>query len=274
MKANEPARPSKRLQLTESDLRYVVETVATKRQDTEHVVELIRGKPDILEPMLEDPKLAERLLNDEETFARVSPWLFFAVLLRRVQRDVGQKSFVFEIGAAGQRIPIFEAERVAELLAEPATRDYLAGMLAAFTRANTAVVYREEGGAWHQRQFNDIDMDDMIALARVIERSSRPALYQRIADIALFLCGIFPDHASLFIAYPRTAFRGRRTLQDYETEGRRFYELAARETDPLHVRATCWILAEHFTLARHALNTLSDLYLKCFTMHGRAFPAG
>ena len=261
------------MRLTDSDLRFVVETVATKRQDHDHVIELIRNKPDILDQMLDDPKLADRLLSEGETFSQVSSWLFFTVLLRAVGRDLEHKSFVYEIGANGQRIPIFEAENVAELLADRTTRDYLAEMLTAFTRANRAEVYWEENGILRKREFNDIDLDDMIAVANVVKKESRPALFKRIADISLFLSGIYPDHAPLFIACPQNAFRGRRTLQDYEAEGRRFYELAARELDPLHVRAACWTLSERFTLARHALNTLSDGYLKNISAGQTTLPA-
>ena len=54
------------LHLSESDLRFLVETVATSRRDYDHIVNLIRNKEDLLEPMLEDPKLTERLFHDEE----------------------------------------------------------------------------------------------------------------------------------------------------------------------------------------------------------------
>ena len=273
MKRREQKLLEKRSHLSQSDLRFLVETVVTTRHDHDRVIELISDKPDILDEMLDDPKLADRLLNNDEAFARVSPWMFFTVLLRRVATDLEQKSFVYEIAAGGQRIPIFEAEQVAELLSDATTRDYLADMLAAFTRTNSAVAYWEENGVLHKREFNDIDMDDMIAVANVVKKESRPALFKRIADIALFLCGIYPDHAPLFIACPQNAFRGRRTLQDYEAEGRRFYELAARETDPLHIRAACWTLSGHFTLARRALNTLSDQYLKCFKPRQLPFPS-
>ena len=50
------------LNMSESDLRFLVETVATSRRDHDHIVNLIRDKEDLLEPMLEDPKLTERLL--------------------------------------------------------------------------------------------------------------------------------------------------------------------------------------------------------------------
>jgi hypothetical protein len=68
--------------LSESDLRFLVETVATSRRDYDHIVNLIRDKEDLLEPMLEDPKHTERLFHDEEAFVRISPHLLFSVLLR------------------------------------------------------------------------------------------------------------------------------------------------------------------------------------------------
>ena len=48
------------LHLTESDLRFLVETVATIRRDYDHIVNLIRDKEDLLEPMLKDPKHKQR----------------------------------------------------------------------------------------------------------------------------------------------------------------------------------------------------------------------
>ena len=59
------------LKLTEPDLRFLVETVATKRRDHDHVMELIRDKDEILDQMLDDPRLMERLLNDETVIGPV-----------------------------------------------------------------------------------------------------------------------------------------------------------------------------------------------------------
>jgi hypothetical protein len=36
-------------------------------------------------------------------------------------------------------------------------------------RAN-GIIYWKERGTWHKRRFSDIDMDDMIELARIINR--------------------------------------------------------------------------------------------------------
>ena len=262
------------LYLSDSDLRFLVETVATNRRDYDHIVNLVRGKEDLIEPMLEDPKLVERLFRDEEAFVQISPHLLFSVLLRRVRIDLEKETYIFEVESGGKRIPVFEAPAVAELLSDKQVCDYLAQMLASFVRTNSAVIYWRERGAWHKKQFSDIDIDDMMELAQIIDPEMRPALYRRIADLALFLSGIFPDHAARLAARPTTVFSSRRTLKDYEQQGKRFYRVAERETEQDKARPILATLAEQFTLARRALNSLSDRYLKTFRGQYFGTPSG
>jgi hypothetical protein len=255
------------LNLSESDLRFLVETVATSRRDYDHIANLVRGKDDLLEPMLDDPKLVRRLFQDEESLLRISPHFLFSVLLRQVRHDLEKETYILEVDFKGKRIPVFEAPAVAEMLSNKELRDYLAEMLSSFARTNSGVIYWKERGTWHKRRFSDIDMDDMIELAHMIDREMRPALYKRIADIALFLSGIFPDHLAVFAARHKTMFSAKRTLKDYEQQGKRFYSLAAEQTDQRAWRPALETLAEKFTLARWALNTLSDRYVKTLRAH-------
>jgi hypothetical protein len=252
----------KKMRLTESDLRFVVETVTTRRRDHDNVIELVRDKEELLEAMLNDPKLAERLLNEEHVFVRVSPYLMFAVLLRRVRRDLEARSFLFERDERGRRIPIFEAAQATQLLGDVGTRDYLVEMLCSFVRTNTSLFYWKERGAWHRRKFSDLDMDDMIGLCQLVEPAFKPRLYKRVADISLFLTGIYPDHSSSFTRRPWSRFTRAKAVADYEREGRRFYLLAAREPEPPWPASLFRDLAQKFTLAREALNTLNDSYLE------------
>jgi hypothetical protein len=102
----------------------------------------------------------------------------------------------------------------------------------------------------------------MVELARIIDPEMRPALYKRIADIALFLSGIFPEHAAHSSGFRKNMFSAKRTLKDYEQTGKRFYHVAARETDQTQWKPVLGTLAEKFSLARLALNSLSDRYVK------------
>ncbi len=264
---------SMRMRLTEADLRFLVETVATERRDHDHIIELVRDKEDFLEQMLEDPRLVERLKKQDEALVRVSPYMLFSVLMREVRRVLQQRGYVYEPEARGKSIAIFEAPAVVELLSVPEAQEYLVEMLYSFVKTDSGVVYWKERGAWHRRRFNDSDMDDMIALAGMVDPELKPRYYQRIADIALFLSGIFPEQAVRVVARTRSTVTAHRTLQDYEREGKQFYGLAAREVSGQALRHTLEVLAEKFTLARAALNELSKRLLATTREHyfGSAF---
>ena len=99
-------------------------------------------------------------------------------------------------------------------------------MLCSFVRTNTGLLYWKERGTWRKRKFSDLDMDDMIALCQLVEQRFKPRLYKRVADIALFLTGIYADHALFAVPRGSREFERRRALPDYERDGRRFYGLA------------------------------------------------
>ena len=176
-------------------------------------------------------KLTDRLFRDEEALVRVTPHMLFSVLLRRLRRELEKEAYVLDVDTDGKRIPVFEGPAVAEMLSDKQTLDYLAAMLSSFARTSSGIIYWKERGTWHKRRFSDIDLDDMVALARIIDPEMRPALYKRIADLALFLSGIFPEHAAHFGGPRKTLLSAKRTLKDYEQAGKRFYNVAARETD-------------------------------------------
>jgi hypothetical protein len=89
------------LHLSESDLRFLVETVATNRRDYDYIVNLVRDKEDLLEPMLDDPKLTARLFRDEKALVRVTPHMLFSVLLRRLRTGLWDACGKIQLGTFG-----------------------------------------------------------------------------------------------------------------------------------------------------------------------------
>lgn len=261
------------MKLSEADLNFLAETVATERPDKEEIVGLIRDKDDFLDQMLDDPKLVSRILDNEEVFVRISPFMMFSILMRQVRRELENESYINEVGVRGQRIPVFEAPNVVELLDEEGARDYLIDMLSSFAKTSSTVSYWMERGRLHRRKFSDMDMDDMIHLCSQADPEIRPTYYKRIADIALFLAGVFPDQAAYFASLPsRSRTRGR-TMDDYEREGQTFYGLAARESHEPNLEPIFRILSEKFTLARRALNVLSERYMRSHKARFFGLPA-
>ena len=260
----------RQVHLSDADLRFVVSAVATQREDHDRVVEIIRDKPDILDVMLDDPKLFRRITEDDQAMLRISPWLLFSVLLRRAVKDLAGERFTVERIGSTERIPVFDTERVAGLMRDQAVRDYLVDMLASFVRTEQTTVWYKSGRRFRRRTYSDLDVDDMIGLAGRVEPEQRFPYYKRIGDICLFVTGIYPEHvlpgyeASVNPQTPMRWRRWRRSLPDYTIEARRFYGLAAahaqaREAGLVGVLSA---LAENFELARKPLNLLSDRYIR------------
>jgi hypothetical protein len=248
--------------LTDDDLRFLVETVGEERYGPQ-TLHLLRTREDLLDVMLEDDRLVRRLLGDEQVLLRVSPGFVFSVLFRRVIRDLNERSYTLERTPA-ETVAVFDSGRVRRLIAEPAIWGYLVGLLTSFVRTETVTVWVRRGERYRRRRLSTLNLDDMIELAGLVgEEEARP-IFRRIADIALFTSGIFPD-------YLRAPRRGRvlperwlgvpRTVETYEEHGRRFYRLAAQPEGGAEGRVLA-ALAEEFPMARKSLEILSDRYLR------------
>jgi hypothetical protein len=252
------------------DLRFVVETLVPERKDIEQVVNLLREDETLLEAMLEDERLVQRLISDDESFLSVSPPFFFKVLLLRARRDLEQEVYTVEHRHL-QKVVLFDAERVVELMADPAMCDYLAGMLASFTRIHSATIpIRVRPGIWRRFRVNDLDVDSLIRYAEMLGAEKSFAAYQRIGDACLFLSGLFPEAIEARARYPlsgqpRPRHRGSllQDMEDYERYGRSFYQLAAehKRVPSPQLQRVLVALSERFILAKKPLTFLAERYL-------------
>ena len=87
-----------------------------------------------------DANVFQRVADDEEAFLKVSPLL----VLRGAPSDGRSKSWrpppIRSSERANQSIAVFDTENVVGLLSRPGVLEYLAGMLASFTRTESYVV--------------------------------------------------------------------------------------------------------------------------------------
>jgi hypothetical protein len=258
------------LTLSYNDLLFMVETLIPERTDKERLVELIKDDEGFVEAMLRDEELFDRVIGDEEILVKISPELFFAVLLERVWKDLEKETHTVERRYL-QRIAVFDSDRVVDLLSRKQIRDYLAEMLVSFTRIESFTLpVRVRKGIWRKYRFNDLNVDSLIRYCQAIDEEHRFRFYKRIADVCLFLAGMFPEHIEAQYRYPlsrkmrpRVMGQSQRSMEDYEEEGRAFYELAA-EHEVAKVRNLDGVLAtlsENFILAEKPLAFMSDHYL-------------
>ena len=105
----------------------------------------------------------------------------------------------------------------------------------------------------------------------VVDDFYRFGLYKRIADICLFMLGVFPEYTARNYKYPMSGklrpaigSNPRVSPDDYEKEGRRFYKLAAEHASARELRMVdvFWELHENFQKARKPLNFIAEHYLQ------------
>lgn len=243
--------------------------------DQAQATERLRSDEALLKSMLDDEQLFQRLLSDENILVQVSPWLFFMVLLRRTRRDLPQAAFTVE-QRGWQKVVLFDVDRVVKLLEQELLLDYLAAMLASFTRIESKTVLVEtQKGRWRGYRVSEFDLEGMLRYSQTLDEPFRFAPYKRIGDVCLFLTSMFPEHLNSQYRYPasrkiRPRMKGKiiRSLDDYEAHGRAFYQLAA-EHDQARLQGMDGVLStlsENFILAEKPLAFLVNRYLQ-FSRH-------
>jgi len=256
----------RRLSFPDRDILFMVETLLPQRSDTPRLVEMVKDDEGFIEAMLGDERLFDRVMREEAILLQITPKLFFSVLLAQARRDLRQESYTIELRSR-QKIAVFDSDRVVNLLSDREVCDYLGDMLASFTRIESftwPILVRR--GIWYKYRFSDLDIDGLIRMCESLEEDYRFSLYKRIADVCLFITGMFPEHAQAEGHWPPESGRRRRRkrdLRDYEEEGRQFYQLAAEHEGAaiLELREVLDTLAGNFTLAEKPLRFLSERYL-------------
>ena len=263
------------LDFTDGDLDFLVSIVVPGLSNALSVREAIRNDPAYRKAIVSDERVFSRVINDKESFLKISPSLYFEVLLRRAQKDLISSSYTIEREGRGN-IPVFDTGKVAGFLDTPNMLEYLANMLASFTRIRSFVVpVRVRKGIRRRVRYNDMDVDSLIDFAARVDESERFSYYKRIGDVCLFLTGLFRDSTysqkshvgSNFQSgtYPRTTFvrKRRRSVEEYESEGRRFYRLAEEHptASVLELTDVFSVLRDEFSAARKPLAFLSARYL-------------
>ena len=248
--------------LTDADLDFVIGLAAPNARDPNRLKRLARQDEELRKALVSDDAVFEHVMADDEAFVRVTPALYFEVLLRRALRELETATHTVE-RSGRQAIPVFDTDEVVRLMEAPRVPEYLAAMLASFTRVETYVrPVRVRRGVWRKVRYNDMDVDSLLRFCAEADEQQRLRFYKRIADVCLFVTGIFRDYASS-TGGAVGAGRARRTLEDYETEGRRFYGLAAEHpgAQTLGLSEVFDLLREHFTSARKPLAFIASQYL-------------
>ena len=262
---------SNNLGLTLSDLEFVVEETGPSSLDPARLKQIVREDPSFRNALVRDDKVFNRVVSsDDEELLRISPVLYFEVLLRRALKDLGRESHTLE-RSGRETVVIFDTNEVTNFLSNDFVIDYLANMMTSFTKVESYVIpVRIRRGTWRRVRFNDMDIDSLVKLAGSVDESQQFRYFKRIADVCLFILGIFPNfvHNSNRNILARTkpfgtVRRGRRTAEEYVDIGKQFYRTAGdhRTADAAGLVEPLHLLRDNFGVAQKILNIISERYM-------------
>ncbi|MGD8468552.1 MAG: hypothetical protein PVI49_08510, partial [Desulfobacterales bacterium] len=136
------------MQLNDRDLDFLIEAAASGVGDKANLKQILRQDEDFRNSFVSDEKVFDKLMTDDEVFLKISPSLFFEILLHNAARALSQTSYTLE-RTRSMSIPVFDAQELAELLNDHAILAYLANMLSTFTRIESYTVsFRIRKGLW------------------------------------------------------------------------------------------------------------------------------
>jgi len=255
-----------RSELSNADLELLAELTGTVASDL--AGELSR-RPWYANDLLRHDAVVEFVMESEGIDQlRVSPQLFFAVLVNRAANDLASSDFVDDWVGSGCRLPVFDVEPLQEFTDAPGRLTFTTSLLTNFTMPTCTPVPADP-----------YDLIDMAAWLDALGPNERPTLIRQLGDVALFRAGVFPDNTGSSeldddeveqlglsagmsddeidtLADPGSATR---SIDMLEQLGAAWYRKAADEspTTPTVLRD----VAHRIRSARRFLNYLSDRYL-------------
>lgn len=255
--------------LTDNDLRLLARYAGDEPVDARR----LRGDRAVVQRRIRDRRFSDRLLDDRDEVLAVSPYLFFLTMLIREREDLADRAWSYELATSRMSI-IFDTPQLIALLDDEELLDYLALMLASFIRVNQYSRLMEvHRGVFRRMRLNTLDIDSMLEYSRYVGESERFTLYKRVADVCLFMNGIYGERLRFDRVtgrHFRAPTRGRASAKDYRECGRHYYREAARlaERREIEDRDVLLGLAHSFELATRSLGFLSDHYLATLRTRG------
>ena len=256
--------------LNDKDLDFIVNTAAPDSSNKEELKKYILEDESFRDGLIGSSKVFEKVVANEEILAKISPRLLFEILLRKTKREFEKRTWTFErIGS--QKVPVFDLNEAGSFLSDIHILEYLANMLSSFTKIESFTLpVRVRKGIWHKIRFNDMDIDSLVRILQVANDEFKFYLFKRIADVCLFIMGVFPEYVLFDYRYPHSgnlrpkiAGKFRRSATEYESEARKYYILAANEEKAysLNMAEVILKLSENFNLARKTLDFTTQHYL-------------
>ena len=262
--------------LSQQDLRMLAQSAGLSPAE---IRSRINARPESIEHLLKAPDLFDLVFAGDRDGLDpgVSTFLAFGILVHRSAHDLSTTSHVPEWSGPGKRLPVFDVEPLRAFLDDGPCRFFLIEVLDSFTKvASGSYLVRTRTGV-KRRRFSELDLGRMTEVVELLPASERPGGYRRLGDIALFMSGVFPDHAATHplpathrrLVVESAAITAADALTDdgglrfLDTAGAGWYRRAAEEVEHVNRSGSGFLrkLSDRFGEARRILNYMADRYL-------------
>ncbi len=243
-------------ELTKKDIGFISETLSIPES-------YLRTSED-LEELIGHELLFKRVMNEEEIFLKISPFLFFKILVKRAHRELRWEGYTLE--KHGQySVYVFDTDILSHILERRDVRDYLALLLASFSKVKSFVVYIMLKRKLYKFRQSSLDVEMLEEELSHLEEEKRFPLLRRIADTILFLSGIFPDYVrkraeELAKTKKKSA---NELIREFEEKGSLYYQMASihEEAKRLGLKEVLYTFSQNFSLLKKPLNLIERRYL-------------
>jgi hypothetical protein len=222
-----------RERFTADDFDFVVRTLSRSERDGVNLVELLTDA-EARDAILDDPRLVDSVLATDAPL-RISPQLYFYVLIRHVLKETGMN--------------------------DRAVSDYLASLLERFSQ--TARMRSPANGQANPIQY----VSDMLIALQNASSSQSFLIRAHVGNYSLFITGMFPEKVL------HRSQRGAPDVSFYEDVGRSNFKAVARHEMARSCALTGIFdaLSDQFHEVRLALNRLADSLVHLDDTHAPNF---
>lgn len=243
--------------LSDKDLLFLIESFVTKRNDYENIADLVRGDDDIISKMIDSDRVFGKVVNCKDRILEISPYFFFSLLLRKIFREKREDARFIEgtiekLNAAEPIIP-WNNKRLLDLLNDCQVSNYIANMLAQFSKSSRLFKIRESEKESYQY------IVDMVADSLRSDNIRRFYIYCHIGNYTLFLTGMLPEYIEYRFEYKR-----RPVDKNYYIDfGKKYYGLASEHSSARRNRLSDTLsqLSEGFEVVAQVLRLMKKEYL-------------
>lgn len=248
--------------LSDKDLLFLIENYVTRRQDYEHIANLVKGKEDIIAQMVDSDHVFEKVMHERGIMLHASPYFLFTLLLRRIFKlKKDDKDFiddaVTELNCTEHEYP-WNRGKVIQLLNSTNVANYLANMLAMF--AQTARLDKIEKDDTEQCRY----IVDMIKESQRSDNVRRFYIYCYIGNYTLFFAGMFPEYIEHKYKCKKTLINSRY----YIDFGKTYFGLASEHDMARRheLDETLHFLSEGFEIVAKLLQYMRKEYLVSYNL--------